>query len=65
MHEEFVSDFFAQTEEQDVTSLVETEEIIRKLIKEYRISGEIRGDSKCKIKWYYRILDFFSFFRKQ
>lgn len=35
------------------------------VLNRYRISGEIRGDSKCKIKWYYRILDFFSFFRKQ
>jgi hypothetical protein len=30
------------------------------ILKRYRIPNEIQGDSKCKIKWYYRILDLFS-----
>ena len=31
------------------------------VLKRYRIPNEIRGDSECKIKLYYRILDIFSF----
>jgi hypothetical protein len=34
------------------------------ILKRYHIPREISGDSRCKIKWYYRIWDLFSFFRK-
>jgi len=34
------------------------------VLKRYSIPYEITGDSKCKIKWYYRIWDLFSFFRR-
>ena len=34
------------------------------VLKRYCIPEEINGDSRCKIKWYYRILNFFSFFRR-
>jgi hypothetical protein len=33
------------------------------VLNRYRIPVEIKGDSRCKIKLYYRILDLFSFFR--
>ncbi len=33
------------------------------VLKRYSIPYEISGDSKCKIIWYYRIWDFFSFSR--
>lgn len=31
------------------------------VLNRYSIPYEISGNSTCKIKWYYRILDFFSF----
>jgi len=33
------------------------------VLKRYYIPKEVTGDTPCKIKWYYRILDFFSFLR--
>lgn len=30
------------------------------VLKRYAIPHEITGDCRCKIKWYYRILDIFS-----
>jgi hypothetical protein len=35
------------------------------VLTRYRIPMEIRGDSRCTIKWYFRILDFFSILRKR
>jgi len=34
------------------------------VLKRYSIPYEVTGDSRCKIKWYYRIWDFISTFRK-
>lgn len=34
------------------------------VLKRYYIPREIKGDSRCKMKLYYRILNFFSFFRR-
>jgi hypothetical protein len=33
------------------------------VLKRYSIPYELQGDSKCKIKWYYRIWDLFSFLK--
>jgi len=35
------------------------------VLNRYSISYNVTGDSKCKIKWYYRIWDFFSFLKRK
>jgi hypothetical protein len=35
------------------------------ILKRYCIPGNIKGDSLCEIKWYYKVFDFFSNFLKQ